>query len=146
VSVFVSNPAVARRLQCLSSMTNTTIRTGRVGLALLGTLAAWASCARGEATIPGDNPMASFDTVSPAAQPRRGRVVEVAQAGSYSYLRIASRDGRRRWVVTLAGDFRRGDEVTIRAFGTKRHFRSRRLGRRFDALTFAVVRPAENEA
>lgn len=70
-----------------------------------------------------------------------GRVVERLSAGSYTYLSVKTVDGPL-WVVTLGDGEAVGTAVTVKSFGIRREFRSRRLERTFDELRFGIVRPA----
>lgn len=98
--------------------------------------------ARGEEAETG--PLAAY--AFPASERMRfeGRVVARLVAGSYTYLEIERTDGDRAWVVTLSSS--RGasaepdDAVQITAIGYADHFVSKRLGRSFPGLYFAVVR------
>jgi hypothetical protein len=74
-----------------------------------------------------------------------GRVLERVRASSYSYLLIERDNGERTWVVTLAssaGARSSTEKVRVLAIGYAQQFRSKRLGRTFDGLYFAVVRPS----
>jgi hypothetical protein len=82
----------------------------------------------------------------PASQRSRfeGRVLERVRASSYAYLLVERDNGERSWVVTLAssaGARSSTEKVSVLALGYAQKFRSKRLGRNFDGLYFAVVRP-----
>lgn len=73
-----------------------------------------------------------------------GRVVQRLAAGSYTYLEVERAEGERSWVVTLSSS--RGARVSaggvrVVAVGFADQFVSKRLGRSFDGLYFAVVQP-----
>jgi hypothetical protein len=68
-----------------------------------------------------------------------GRVEQRLRAGSYSYLLVRADAGRVHWVVTLGDGVAAGLEVDVRSFGARDQFRSRRLGRTFEHLLFAMV-------
>ena len=70
-----------------------------------------------------------------------GTVAERLPAGHYTYLSVHT-EGGPQWVVTLGEGEAVGTEVTVKSFGLRRAFRSRRLDRTFDELRFGVVRPA----
>jgi hypothetical protein len=91
------------------------------------------------------NPLRSVERPAAGDGRLQGRVEEIARAGSYSYLRVAFSGVDSRWVVTLGSSVEVGDRVSVRTIGTKRNFRSRRLGRTFDELLFAVVRPLDQK-
>jgi hypothetical protein len=74
-----------------------------------------------------------------------GRVLERVRASSYAYLLIERDDGERSWVVTLASSVAARsstEKVSVLAIGYAEQFKSKRLGRTFDGLYFAVVRPS----
>ena len=76
--------------------------------------------------------------------PRRGRIAERIAAGPYTYLRVATAGGDA-WLATLGEGADRGDDVAIHVLGTRRGFASRRLGRTFSTLHFAVVTTHDEE-
>ena len=72
-----------------------------------------------------------------------GHVVERLDAGSYVYLAVDKSPTERVWVVTLASSKGAAPGVAnvhVVAMGHATHFDSKRLGRSFDDLYFAVVR------
>jgi hypothetical protein len=71
----------------------------------------------------------------------QGRVTRLLPAGGYTYLEVLGPAGPR-WVVTIGGGQPVGADVNVNSFGARKAFRSRRLGRTFDDLLFAVVRRA----
>lgn len=98
-----------------------------------------------EARIDAEGPLSTF--ALPASERMRfeGRVVDRLEAGNYVYLAIERPNGERVWVVTLGSSTGAGRGVTsasVVAVGYAPHFASKRLGRSFDGLYFAVVRPA----
>ncbi|WP_437673555.1 hypothetical protein [Sorangium sp. So ce131] len=89
-------------------------------------------------------PLSRFALPSEAQTSFEGRVVERLNAGAYTYLQIERPGGARSWAVTLAsskGARASADRVRVTAMGFADHFDSKRLGRSFDDLYFAVVRP-----
>jgi hypothetical protein len=89
-------------------------------------------------------PLSTF--AFPASERMRfeGHVVERLEAGNYVYLAIERPSGERVWVVTLGSSTGASRSVTtasVVAVGYAPHFASKRLGRTFDGLYFAVVRP-----
>ncbi len=92
-----------------------------------------------------EGPLATF--ALPASERMRfeGRVVERLEAGNYVYLEVERESGERVWVVTLASSSGARPEVTtasVVAMGYAPEFASKRLGRSFEGLYFAVVRPS----
>jgi hypothetical protein len=77
----------------------------------------------------------------PAADaPSEGVVLEVLPAGPYTYLRVARPSGGPdAWLATLGGGAPLGARVGIRSFGARADFPSKRLGRVFDRVDFALV-------
>lgn len=84
------------------------------------------------------SPLAKLDANS-AAAPEHGTVAERIAAGPYSYLRIASAGAPDAWIATLGEGAPVGARVAIRSFGARRDFVSRRLGRTFARVDFALV-------
>ncbi|MGK4005271.1 hypothetical protein WMF31_21760 [Sorangium sp. So ce1036] len=114
-----------------------------VSAALLGAGASW----RRGPDAPGARPLGPLTAFAlPAGERMRfeGRVVQRLAAGSYTYLEVEREEGERSWVVTLSSS--RGARagaggVRVVAMGFADQFVSKRLGRSFDGLYFAVVRP-----
>lgn len=67
--------------------------------------------------------------------PWSGTVHERVDAGGYTYLRV-----NEAWVVGLDKPVAVGDTVQVRPIGRADGFESRRTGRTFDTLWFAVLR------
>ncbi len=91
------------------------------------------------------NPFATFALPKAERLSFEGRVVDRLDAGSYVYLEVERSSGERSWTVTLSSSdgAKRGVEaVRVVAVGYASDFESKRLGRTFDGLYFAVVRPA----
>ena len=92
-----------------------------------------------------ESPLSTFALPASEAMRFEGRVVARLEAGSYVYLQVERAGGDRVWVVTLgSSDGARRDVRAARivAVGYAPHFESKRLGRSFDGLYFAVVRPS----
>lgn len=91
------------------------------------------------------NPLSAYALPDGARERFEGRVVERIDAGSYVYLGVERASGERVWVVSLAGSSGAApgvESVRVIAIGHAAHFTSKRLGRSFDNLYFAVVRPS----
>ncbi|WP_437293056.1 hypothetical protein [Sorangium sp. So ce426] len=71
-----------------------------------------------------------------------GVVEERLAAGSYTYLAVRPDGGSPMWAVTLGGGQPVGARVSVRSFGRRTEFVSRRLQRTFPVLVFGVVSPA----
>ena len=61
-------------------------------------------------------------------------------AGSYTYLAV--RDAAElRWVATTGKGVPEGSPVTVRSYGTRKDFYSRRLDRTFAEIEFGMIEP-----
>lgn len=70
-----------------------------------------------------------------------GVVEERLAAGSYTYLAVRPDGGSPMWAVTLGSGQPVGARVSVRSFGRRTEFTSRRLQRTFPVLVFGVVSP-----
>lgn len=68
-----------------------------------------------------------------------GTAREVVHVSGYTYVAVDVGEGRIRWAVCLAREIEEGARVRVRAFGKKSAFESKKLGRTFDELWFAIV-------
>ena len=77
----------------------------------------------------------------PSADQRHfsGEVSQRLGAGSYTYMLVETTSGAQRWVVTVGSGHQVGTSVNVRAMGVRDAFKSRRLGRTFERLAFAIV-------
>jgi hypothetical protein len=78
--------------------------------------------------------------------PFDARVLERLSAGSYTYFRVERANHADEWVVTLSSSsgartLRQGAQLHVTPIGYSEHFASKRLGRVFERLHFAMVRP-----
>lgn len=106
-----------------------------IGLATCSVVAG--SLVAGDSVAAGLNPLADI-SLEERGERLRGHAVEIVSAGSYTYLDLALAGGERRWVVVLGRPaLGRDGAITVTAMGSKRGFRSRKLGRVFAKLTFA---------
>jgi hypothetical protein len=67
-----------------------------------------------------------------------GSASEVLRVSGYTYVAVDTGAGTR-WAVSLAKDIDEGARVRVRAFGKKEAFESKKLGRTFDELWFAII-------
>lgn len=75
---------------------------------------------------------------APAAGARnQGRVLFVAQTGSYTYLQVES-DGRKVWLASGHADVAAGDTVAWGDSAVMRNFKSKALDRTFDEILFVA--------
>ncbi|GAB4568406.1 MAG: hypothetical protein Tsb0020_21820 [Haliangiales bacterium] len=106
-----------------------------IGVATCGVVAG--ALVAGDSAAAGLNPLADI-SLEERGERLQGHAAEIVSAGSYTYLDLAIEGGERRWVVLLGRPaLARGSAVTVTVMGSKRGFRSRKLGRVFDELTFA---------
>jgi hypothetical protein len=92
-----------------------------------------------------EGPLAMFTLPASERMRFEGRVVGRLEAGSYVYLELERASGEHVWVVTLRSSSGGAVGITsasVVAVGYAPQFASKRLGRTFDGLYFAVVRPS----
>jgi hypothetical protein len=95
-------------------------------------------CTADTAAPPGGNPLPAL-SVGERGERVRGRVAQRLSAGSYSYLDTRLEDGSQRWLVVMGKSPAPGQEVEAVSMGTRTSFRSGRLDRTFDQVTFAWI-------
>lgn len=66
-------------------------------------------------------------------------VVEVLQAGSYTYIHYKTVANEARWLASLRTEAEVGEAVQIVRYGSRQDFHSRRLERDFPLLHFGRV-------
>ena len=71
----------------------------------------------------------------PTPLPNHGKVVEVIQTKSYSYLKVSG-EGGARWLATSRADYAVGDLIGYSRGLTMTNFHSRTLNRSFDEILF----------
>jgi len=81
---------------------------------------------------------ASFAAGSPAAPPLRGQVLEVVDAGQYTYLRLKTHDGET-WAAVNHASVAKGAQVTIQNPMLMTHFESKTLKKTFDRIYFGTL-------
>lgn len=74
-----------------------------------------------------------------SSAPTLGTVERRISAGSYTYLKVAFDGGDTEWVVTMGSGPEVGQRASVRSFGARTDFYSKRLHRRFHKLIFASV-------
>lgn len=79
-------------------------------------------------------------------EPFEARVVERLTAGSYTYFRVERANQADEWVVTLSSSsgartLRADVPLRVTPIAYSERFASKRLGRVFERLHFAMVRP-----
>lgn len=129
----------------------TTWLSALIVLGVLSGSSVLAACGRQpepDSRAPG-NPLVGITSQGDQASERgthlHGRIAERLPAGGYTYLDLVLADGSQHWVVVMADNVPdTGHEVDVVAMGTRTDFYSRRLGRRFDRLTFVSFASAQN--
>lgn len=69
----------------------------------------------------------------------RAQVVDVLQAGSYTYVRYETTNAETRWLATLRTEATVGETVRVVRYGSRQNFHSRRLQRDFLILHFGRI-------
>ncbi len=111
-------------------------------LALTATLAASLGCtAAPEGTVKTNQARMPF-AIERLTESFEGTAREVLQVSGYTYVAVdTGAAGGVRWTVALHKDIDEGARVRVRAFGMKEAFESKKLGRTFDELWFALITP-----
>jgi len=108
-------------------------------------LAAFAACTRSDktaaspaaTTAQGDPHAGIWKAAIPAGAGHRGRVVDVLDAGEYTYIQVAE-NGKKLWVAVMSTKVSKGDEVEFPDAPAFTNFQSKILNRTFDTLIFAA--------
>ena len=120
----------AHRYQVDMRKWSSLVVTSLLGVALCASLPA---CDSASAAV---NPLADI-IMAERGERLQGQPVEIVRAGSYTYIDLELSDGQRRWVVLLGKPTLGPDEsLAIKVMGTRSEFRSNKLDRVFDELTF----------
>lgn len=102
---------------------------------LLLALLLYSGCEAPGGTEPsGGPPFEVGERVEEAAE-----VLEVLQAGSYTYIRYETEDDETGWLATLRTEATAGEAVQLVRYGSRQGFRSRRLARDFPLLHFGRI-------
>ena len=83
--------------------------------------------------------------VPPSGAVVKGVVQEVKEVGSYTYLRLKTRDGET-WAAVARAPVRQGDEVTIEHVMFMKDFQSKALNRKFETLAMGTLAGAGSGA
>jgi hypothetical protein len=76
--------------------------------------------------------------VTPGASVVQGEVVEVVGAGSYTYLRLKTKEGET-WAAVASAGVKKGAKVTIENTTVMNNFESKTLKKTFDTLVFGTL-------
>jgi hypothetical protein len=117
---------------------NESMRTWSLPLIACSLVASLALGCTADGAAPGGNPLPGLSTAE-RGQRLRGRVHERLRAGSYTYLDLRLHDGSQHWLVVMGQAPATGQEIEAVNMGTRTNFRSRRLDRTFERVTFAWV-------
>ncbi|MBE0558923.1 MAG: hypothetical protein IH628_16980 [Proteobacteria bacterium] len=72
----------------------------------------------------------------PAGAGHRGKVMQVLDAGSYTYLEVEEK-GKKLWIAALKAKVTKGDTVEFPDSKPMENFQSKALNRTFDKIIFA---------
>jgi hypothetical protein len=104
---------------------------------------AFAACSKNE-PAPAANPAqppAAAATAQPTArslEPAQnvGKVLQVQQAGPYTYAEVESEQGQRAWIAGTAIEVKPGDKIQWGDYSVMRNFNAKSLNRTFDEILF----------
>lgn len=104
----------------------------------LALAAALSACSKKEAPPAAAAPQAQpTQAAAPAAAGRNaGKVLQVQNAGGYTYVEVASASGQQVWIAGSPIQIKVGDTLEWGAFDVMRNFTARSLGRTFDQILF----------
>jgi hypothetical protein len=120
-------------------------RTITVALIVLALLVALAACTKNDkllvtrvAPSTQADPHAGIGGAAiPAGVGHKGKVVDVLNAGGYTYIQI-DENGRKLWVAVMSASVSKGDEIEFPDAPLFTNFHSKILDRSFDSLIFAA--------
>ena len=78
------------------------------------------------------------DPPAPAAAPLQGKVLEVKDVETYTYLRLKTKDGEI-WAAVAKAPIKTGADVTIENPMIMKDFESKTLKRKFDRIAFGTI-------
>lgn len=92
-------------------------------------------------------PVSAFaaDKPAPQAAPLSGKVLEVQQAGDFTYFRMKMKDGET-WAATTRTSIEKGADVTLNDPVVMTNFESKALKRKFDKIVFGSIAGAKAPA
>jgi hypothetical protein len=79
----------------------------------------------------------TWNLAVPAGVGHKGKVVDVLNAGEYTYIQI-SENGKKLWVAAMSTKVDKGDEIEFADAPVFTKFQSKILNRTFDSLIFAA--------
>jgi len=75
-------------------------------------------------------------TASSAVTPNTGKVLQVLQAGGYTYAEVDAQGGQKIWIAGAPIEVKAGDPVQWGTYAVMENFSSKTLGRTFDRILF----------
>jgi hypothetical protein len=87
-------------------------------------------------TTPAAAPAPAPQAKSLEPAPNTGKVLQVQQAGSYTYVEVEGAGGQRVWVAGTVIDVKPGDTLQWGDYSVMRNFNAKSLNRTFDEILF----------
>lgn len=101
----------------------------RLALVAVAVSLALAACSKKEEPVKQAAPAA-------AQFPNHARVLQVANAGGYTYLEVMGETGERVWMAGAPIQAKEGDSVSFGQYSILQNFESKALNRKFDRIVF----------
>jgi plastocyanin len=95
-----------------------------------------AQTAQAPAAAPAAAPGAQNAVKSLEPAPNTGKVLQVQQAGSYTYAEVEGPQGQRAWVAGTTIEIKPGDTVQWGDYSVMRNFTAKSINRTFDTILF----------
>lgn len=83
-----------------------------------------------------DEPAAAHSSAAAGQLQNTARVIQVLQAGAYTYLEAMGETGERVWMAGAQLDAKPGDSIQWGRYSTMQGFEAKSLGRKFDRILF----------
>lgn len=90
----------------------------------------------GSTAIPAPSPTAAPAASAPSANPNKGSVAEVIQAGRYSYISVDSGSGTR-WFAVPSAELKVGQKVEVLNAMEVKNYNAKSLNRTFESIYFS---------
>lgn len=97
-------------------------------------LASLNACSNSDAPTPVSGSLGS--PVAIAQAPNSGKILQLMQAGGYTYAEVQARDGQKVWMAGAPLQLKIGDSVQWADYAVMRNFSSKSLGRTFEEILF----------
>jgi hypothetical protein len=109
-------------------------------LLIAAAVLALAACSKQDSIAASGSPAGPASPASPAAAPTQapnvGKILQLEQAGPYTYAEVEAADGRRIWIAGGHIEAKAGDKVQWGKGEEMRNFNAKSLGRVFDSILF----------